>query len=172
MIASTSGGMLFSSVLGIDRSGVGAMFLFSHPWTAVLMTVSGLACLSAGCNEGPSLAPVSGKVLVNEKPLTSGSVIYYPNSAKGNKFGGLSVGEINAQGPYNGYTAMHDSVWHGHREALQVILGWSGVRFDLRGLDGRTPEQLATDLGYADMAAMIRERSTAAASPYEPATNR
>ena len=23
------------------------MFLFSHPWTAVLMTVSGLLCLSA-----------------------------------------------------------------------------------------------------------------------------
>jgi hypothetical protein len=26
---------------------VGAMFLFSHPWTAMLMTASGLACLSA-----------------------------------------------------------------------------------------------------------------------------
>ena len=38
--------LLFSGVLGIDRSGVGAMFLFSHPWTAVLMTVSGLVCLS------------------------------------------------------------------------------------------------------------------------------
>jgi hypothetical protein len=23
------------------------MFLFSHPWTAVLMTISGLVCLSA-----------------------------------------------------------------------------------------------------------------------------
>jgi hypothetical protein len=23
------------------------MFLFSHPWTAILMAVSGLACLSA-----------------------------------------------------------------------------------------------------------------------------
>jgi hypothetical protein len=30
----------------VDRSGVGAMFLFSHPWTAVLMTTSGLLCLS------------------------------------------------------------------------------------------------------------------------------
>lgn len=67
--------------------------------------------------------------------------------------------EINAQGPYNGYTAMHDSVWHGHRDALRVILGWPGVRSDLRGLDGRTPEELALDLGYADMAAMIREKA-------------
>jgi uncharacterized protein (TIRG00374 family) len=39
--------LLFAGVLGMDKGGVGAMFLFSHPWTAVLMTVSGLACLSA-----------------------------------------------------------------------------------------------------------------------------
>jgi uncharacterized protein (TIRG00374 family) len=39
--------LLFSGVLGVEKSGVGAMFLFSHPWTAVLMTVSGLLCLSA-----------------------------------------------------------------------------------------------------------------------------
>ena len=39
--------LLFSGVLGVDSSGVGAMFLFSHPWTAALMTVSGLLCLSA-----------------------------------------------------------------------------------------------------------------------------
>jgi uncharacterized protein len=64
--------------------------------------------------------------------------------------------EINAQGPFNGYTAVHDAVWHGHRDALAVLLEWPGVRVDLRGLDGRTPEQLATDLGYTEMAAMIR----------------
>jgi ankyrin repeat protein len=64
--------------------------------------------------------------------------------------------EINAQGPYNGYTAMHDAVWHGHPDALAVILEWPGVRFDLRGLDGRTPEQLASDLGYTEMAEMIK----------------
>jgi uncharacterized protein (TIRG00374 family) len=39
--------LLFAGVFGVDRSGVGAMFLFSHPWTAVLMTASGLLCLSA-----------------------------------------------------------------------------------------------------------------------------
>lgn len=37
---------IFSGLFGVDRSGVGAMFLFSHPWTAVLMTVTGLVCLS------------------------------------------------------------------------------------------------------------------------------
>jgi uncharacterized protein (TIRG00374 family) len=39
--------MIFSGVFGLGRSGVGAMFLFSHPWTAMLMTISGLLCSSA-----------------------------------------------------------------------------------------------------------------------------
>jgi uncharacterized protein (TIRG00374 family) len=38
--------LIFSGLFGLGRSGVGAMFLFSHPWTAILMTVSGLVCLS------------------------------------------------------------------------------------------------------------------------------
>jgi uncharacterized protein (TIRG00374 family) len=39
--------LLFAGVFGVDRSGVGAMFLFSHPWTAMLMTISAVLCLSA-----------------------------------------------------------------------------------------------------------------------------
>jgi uncharacterized membrane protein YbhN (UPF0104 family) len=38
--------LIFSGMFGLGRSEVGAMFLFSHPWTAVLMTISGLLCLS------------------------------------------------------------------------------------------------------------------------------
>ena len=38
---------------------------------------------------------------------------------------GQGVVELNAQGPYNGYTALHDSVWHGHTEYdLAVALGY------------------------------------------------
>jgi uncharacterized protein (TIRG00374 family) len=33
--------LIFSGMFGVGSSGVGAMFLFSHPWTAVLMTTSG-----------------------------------------------------------------------------------------------------------------------------------
>jgi uncharacterized protein (TIRG00374 family) len=39
--------LIFSGVFHINRAGVGAMFLFSHPWTGILMTCTGLACLSA-----------------------------------------------------------------------------------------------------------------------------
>jgi ankyrin repeat protein len=65
------------------------------------------------------------------------------------------TGDINAQGPYNGYTAMHDSVWHGHADCLAVILDWPGVRFDLVGFDGLTPAGLAERLGYMEMVQMI-----------------
>ena len=39
--------LIFSGVFRVNRTGVGAMFLFSHPWTGILMTCTGLACLSA-----------------------------------------------------------------------------------------------------------------------------
>jgi uncharacterized membrane protein YbhN (UPF0104 family) len=38
--------LIFSGVFRVSRTGVGAMFLFSHPWTGILMTCTGLACLS------------------------------------------------------------------------------------------------------------------------------
>jgi uncharacterized protein (TIRG00374 family) len=38
--------LIFSGLFGLDRSAVGAMFVFSHPWTAVLMTTSGILFLS------------------------------------------------------------------------------------------------------------------------------
>ena len=39
--------LIFSGVFRVSRAGVGAMFLFSHPLTGLLMTCSGMACLSA-----------------------------------------------------------------------------------------------------------------------------
>jgi uncharacterized protein (TIRG00374 family) len=39
--------LIFSGVLGVSRTGVAAMFIFSHPWTAILMAASGVLCLSA-----------------------------------------------------------------------------------------------------------------------------
>jgi uncharacterized protein (TIRG00374 family) len=38
--------LIFSGVFRVSRTAVGAMFLFSHPLTGILMTASGLACLS------------------------------------------------------------------------------------------------------------------------------
>jgi uncharacterized protein (TIRG00374 family) len=38
--------LIFTGAFRVDEKGVAAMFLFSHPWTGILMTCSGLACLS------------------------------------------------------------------------------------------------------------------------------
>jgi ankyrin repeat protein len=70
------------------------------------------------------------------------------------------VVELNAQGPYNGYTALHDSVWHGHGDVTEVLVA-AGARTDLRGFDGRTPLDLAVDNGYEGIAALLRERALA-----------
>jgi uncharacterized protein (TIRG00374 family) len=39
--------LVFSTLFGVDRSAVGAMFLFSHPWTGFLMTVTAVTCVKA-----------------------------------------------------------------------------------------------------------------------------
>jgi uncharacterized protein (TIRG00374 family) len=39
--------LVFSGLCGLNRSAVAAMFLFSHPWTALLMAGSGMLALSA-----------------------------------------------------------------------------------------------------------------------------
>jgi uncharacterized protein (TIRG00374 family) len=38
--------LIFSGTFGLNRSEVGAMFLFAHPWNAILLTISGVLCLS------------------------------------------------------------------------------------------------------------------------------
>jgi uncharacterized protein (TIRG00374 family) len=39
--------LIFSGLLHVGRTGVAAMFLFSHPWTGLLMTGTGLLCLGS-----------------------------------------------------------------------------------------------------------------------------
>jgi uncharacterized protein (TIRG00374 family) len=39
--------LVFSGLCGLNRSAVAAMFLFSHPWTALLMAGSGMLALGA-----------------------------------------------------------------------------------------------------------------------------
>jgi hypothetical protein len=64
------------------------------------LLLAGLLGSTLGCGNEATLYPVSGKVTVNGKALTSGSVRYVPDKAKGNTFGGEPVGEINDQGEY------------------------------------------------------------------------
>lgn len=62
----------------------------------------------------------------------------------------------DAQGPFNGYTALHDAVWHGHLEAARLLLK-AGVRSDLRGHDGRSAADLARDHGYGEILELLKD---------------
>ncbi len=54
---------------------------------------------TAGCSQN-SLTPVSGKVTVGDKPLTTGSVRFIPDKEKGNTATDEPTGTINESGTY------------------------------------------------------------------------
>jgi hypothetical protein len=74
--------------------------LLSARRVGAALLLAGLLGSACGCREETKLFPVSGKVTVNGKPLTSGFVRFAPDKAKGNPFGGEPIGEINDQGEY------------------------------------------------------------------------
>ncbi|MGL4864772.1 MAG: ankyrin repeat domain-containing protein [Cetobacterium sp.] len=50
--------------------------------------------------------------------------------------------DINAIGPRNGYTPLHDAVWANNDIALDILLK-NGARTDIKGKDGFTPYEKA-----------------------------
>lgn len=62
---------------------------------------------------------------------------------------------INAQGPNNGYTPLHDAIWHGNTQAAKVFLE-AGVSTELVTYENDTPKQLALRLGYKDIVALFK----------------
>ncbi|WP_436758471.1 ankyrin repeat domain-containing protein [Streptosporangium sp. V21-05] len=69
---------------------------------------------------------------------------------------GAPAPEIDAQGPYNGLTALHDAVWRGHIDAARALID-AGARLDLRTHAGRTPGELALAYGYDGLAKILDE---------------
>ena len=66
--------------------------------------------------------------------------------------------EIDAQGPYNGLTALHDAVWHGYVDAVSSLVR-AGARLDLRTHSGLTPLSLARLYGYDQIAEILSNNS-------------
>lgn len=64
--------------------------------------------------------------------------------------------ELDAQGSYNGLTAIHDAVWHGHLGAVRALVE-AGARLDLKSHTGLTPRALALLYGYEDIARFLEE---------------
>lgn len=53
--------------------------------------------------------------------------------------------DLNFQGATNGYTPLHDSLWHGYDRCAEILIN-AGARLDLRGHDGKTPLDIATEV--------------------------
>lgn len=68
--------------------------------------------------------------------------------------------DIDVQGPINGYTPIHDALWHGFVECAEVLLE-AGARLDLLGHDGKRPLEVAEDNLGADhpFVQRLRERT-------------
>lgn len=71
-------------------------------WYLAALLTGGAVFAAAGCGSasGEKLAPVAGKVTVNGKPVTTGSVSLRPDAAQGNESQHQPNGAIDAEGNY------------------------------------------------------------------------
>ncbi len=69
---------------------------------------------------------------------------------------GAAQPELDAQGPYNGLTALHDAAWHGHMDAVRSLIN-ARARLNLKSHAGLTPRELALLYGYDEIASLLAE---------------
>jgi uncharacterized protein len=66
---------------------------------------------------------------------------------------------LDFQGATNGYTPLHDALWHGYEDCARVLVE-AGARLDLRGHDGKPPLRLAEEKfgAHAPLTSLIRQK--------------
>jgi ankyrin repeat protein len=57
--------------------------------------------------------------------------------------------DLDVQGALNGYTPLHDALWHGFTQCAAILVH-AGARLDLRGHDGKTPLDIALEVSGPD----------------------
>ena len=53
--------------------------------------------------------------------------------------------DLNFQGMTNGYTPLHDALWHGFADCALVLIN-AGARLDIKGHDGKLPTDIALEV--------------------------
>ena len=87
-----------------------------------LLSVACLACLTAGCDDRPERVPVSGKVLIDGKPLTYGTIMVIPEDAR------PAMGKIGPDGSFSltCYEENDGSVTGQHQVSVTAVEALSG----------------------------------------------
>ncbi len=65
--------------------------------------------------------------------------------------------DIDKQGPYNGYTALHDAIWQNNVETAQVLID-AGAKLDIKSNDGQTALELAKARDRKKIVALIEQK--------------
>ena len=65
--------------------------------------------------------------------------------------------DVNAVGPKNGYTPLHDAVWADNLEGIKLLLA-KGAKTTIKGEDGLTPYAKAKKEGKADIVTYFESR--------------
>jgi ankyrin repeat protein len=65
--------------------------------------------------------------------------------------------DVNAVGPQNGYTPLHDAVWADNMEAIKLLLD-KGARTNIKGKDGLTPYGKAKKEGKKEIIQLFESR--------------
>lgn len=63
---------------------------------------------------------------------------------------------LNAQGPNNGYTPLHDAIWHGNTKAAKAYIE-GGASLSLTTYENDTPKALAERYQYQDIVTLIEQ---------------
>ncbi len=86
-----------------------------QPWMQIVLLSAAVSVVVGGCNRGPAMAPVSGKVTYKGQPLKHGNVLFQPS------VGPPAKGEIGPDGSYtlSTYKKNDGAVLGKHR--VQVI---------------------------------------------------
>lgn len=64
---------------------------------------------------------------------------------------------LNDQGPNNGYTPLHDAIWHGNTETARLLIE-AGARLDLKTYEGDTPLDLAQRYQYHSIVNLLKNK--------------
>ena len=121
-----------------------------------------VACRDGHCDIARALLQAGANVNVTEP--TFGAVPLHKATYNGHADITALLAEqpgvdLDFQGPSNGYAPLHDALWHGYAACAEILIN-AGARLDLKGHDGKTPLDIATEVFGAEHRTVALLRST------------